>query len=86
MRAFLDAGRKVPEDISVIGFDDIQSAAFHNPGLSTVRQPLRRMGILAAQTLLERLANDSPESGKVVVQPELIIRGTTAAPAAGVSG
>lgn len=80
MRAFLDAGRKVPDDISVIGFDDIQSAAFHNPGLSTVRQPLRRMGILAAETLLERLANGSPEFGKVVVEPELIIRGTTAAP------
>ncbi len=77
MRAFLDAGSKIPEDVSVVGFDDIQSAAFHNPGLTTVRQPLREMGILAAKTLLERLSNGSPGPDVVTVKPELIVRGTT---------
>ncbi len=56
MRAFLDAGLRVPEDVSVVGFDDIQSAAYHNPTLTTVRQPLREMGEIAARLLLERIA------------------------------
>ncbi|HEV8630882.1 MAG TPA: LacI family DNA-binding transcriptional regulator [Thermoanaerobaculia bacterium] len=78
MRAFLDAGLRVPEDVSVVGFDDIQSAAYQNPTLTTVRQPLRRMGELAAQILLRRVANDeSVIDGFVTVEPELIIRGST---------
>src|SRR5260370_3572732 len=48
IRALREAGRRIPEDVSVVGFDDIQSAAFHNPGLTTVRQPLRQMGVIAA--------------------------------------
>src|SRR5262249_38400584 len=59
MRAFHEAGFKVPQDISVVGFDDIPAAAFHYPSLTTVRQPLHRMGELAVETLIERL-----ESGK----------------------
>jgi len=51
------AGLRVPEDVSVIGFDDIQSAAFQNPALTTVRQPLREMGVIAAETLLQRIAS-----------------------------
>jgi LacI family transcriptional regulator len=44
IRAIRDEGMRVPEDISVVGFDDIQSAAYQIPGLTTVRQPLRKMG------------------------------------------
>jgi LacI family transcriptional regulator, galactose operon repressor len=55
MRAFLDAGLRVPEDVSVMGFDDIQNAAFHNPSLTTVRQPLHEMGVIAGRILLQRL-------------------------------
>jgi LacI family transcriptional regulator len=78
IRAFLDAGVRVPEDVSVVGFDDIQSAAYHNPTLTTVRQSLRRMGEMAAETLLERLASPGPaEGGFVTVEPELIVRGST---------
>src|SRR5712672_1374874 len=47
-RALREAGRRIPEDVSVVGFDDIQSAAFQNPGLTTVREPLRQMGVVAA--------------------------------------
>jgi LacI family transcriptional regulator len=78
MKAFLDAGVRVPEDISVVGFDDIQSAAFHNPSLTTVRQPLEEMGILAARTLLERLGSSAPGPEEVTVQPELVVRESTA--------
>jgi len=80
IRALREAGRRVPEDVSVIGFDDIQSAAFQNPALTTIRQPLREMGALAAQTLLSRI-NASPGKTypKVIsVEPELVLRSSTA--------
>jgi LacI family transcriptional regulator len=80
IRALREAGRKVPEDVSVIGFDDIQSAAYQNPGLTTIRQPLREMGMTAAETLVRRITGrknaEYPKS--IVVEPELIVRGSTA--------
>lgn len=80
IQALREAGRRVPEDVSVVGFDDIQSAAFQNPALTTVRQPLREMGLLAAETLLRRIAAPGhiPYPKEIVVQPELIVRGSTA--------
>jgi LacI family transcriptional regulator len=79
IRALHERGLRVPEDVSVIGFDDIDSAAYQHPALTTVRQPLRAMGRMAAETVLERIAGNATNSGReVVVQPELIIRGTTA--------
>ncbi len=77
MRAFLDAGLRVPEDVSVVGFDDILSAAFHNPSLTTVRQPLRRMGETASEILLERLAGKNSHPDFVTVDPELVVRAST---------
>lgn len=80
IQALREAGRRVPEDVSVVGFDDIQSAAFQNPGLTTVRQPLREMGRIAAESLLRRI--NAPATAaypkEIVVEPELIVRGTTA--------
>jgi LacI family transcriptional regulator len=80
IQALRNAGKRVPEDVSVVGFDDIQSAAFQNPGLTTVRQPLRQMGVVAAETLLQRitapLQNNYPR--EIVVRPELIVRQSTA--------
>ncbi|MHB8755480.1 MAG: LacI family DNA-binding transcriptional regulator [Candidatus Acidiferrales bacterium] len=79
IRAIREAGRDVPTDVSVIGFDDIQSAAFQNPGLTTVRQPLRSMGEIAARTLLQRISKkDSRPARSITVEPELIIRESTA--------
>ena len=80
IRALREAGRRVPDDVSVVGFDDIQSAGFQNPGLTTVKQPLRRMGELAAETILKRVEqrNGAGYPRTVSVDPELIIRGTTA--------
>ncbi len=83
IRALREAGRRVPEDVSVVGFDDIQSAAYQNPALTTVRQPLREMGMLAAETLLRRIAAPAhaPYPKEIVVQPELVIRASaTTAP------
>ncbi len=78
MRAIQDAGLSVPGDISVIGFDDIVSAAFQRPSLTTVRQPLREMGREGAKILLDLIANPGKQyPAEVVMQPELLIREST---------
>jgi DNA-binding LacI/PurR family transcriptional regulator len=79
IRALRESGLRVPEDISVIGFDDVHAAAFHNPALTTIRQPLYQMGRLAAQHLLRRIAKGSqfPYPELVTVEPELVIRQST---------
>jgi len=78
IRAFQEAGLRVPQDISVFGFDDIQGAAYNTPSLTTVRQPLARMGAIAAQTLLERIEHSKDQPKEIAVQPELVIRESTA--------
>ncbi len=80
IRALREAGRQVPGDVSVVGFDDIQSAAFQNPGLTTVRQPLRQMGVIAAETLLGRInaPPKKPYPKSITVDPELMVRESTA--------
>jgi DNA-binding LacI/PurR family transcriptional regulator len=80
IRAFREAGMRVPEDVSVVGFDDIYEAAYHIPALTTIKQPLRRMGMLAAETLVKRISDPGTESPPFVqVEPELIVRESTAA-------
>lgn len=83
IRALHEFGLRVPEDVSVIGFDDIDSAAYQNPGLTTVRQPLRNMGTMAAEIVVSRLSAVNGENkvapSQVIVEPELILRGTTSA-------
>jgi LacI family transcriptional regulator len=65
-----------------VGFDDIQSAAYQNPGLTTVRQPLREMGRLAAEIVLQRIKRPEPglDHRQKTVEPELIVRETTCPP------
>src|SRR5262245_57244249 len=79
IRALRESGLRVPEDISVIGFDDVYAAAFQNPALTTIRQPLYQMGKLAAEHLLKRIAGKSefPYPQVVTVEPELVIRQST---------
>jgi DNA-binding LacI/PurR family transcriptional regulator len=80
IRALRDANLRVPEDVSVIGFDDIQMAGYHNPRLTTIRQPLHDMGETAARILLQRLQGFKDYPQEFAVPPELIIRETTAPP------
>jgi DNA-binding LacI/PurR family transcriptional regulator len=78
IRALKDVGLSVPGDVSVVGFDDIQSAAYSTPSLTTVRQPLAEMGTRGAQVLLERIANrDAPFAAEIVMAPELVVREST---------
>jgi LacI family transcriptional regulator len=86
MRAFFDAGKRVPRDISVVGFDDILSAGFHNPGLTTVRQPLHEMGETAVRILLDRLHEGTAYPDFVTVEPTLVVRESTGPVAARRSG
>ncbi|MBZ5666260.1 MAG: LacI family transcriptional regulator [Acidobacteriia bacterium] len=78
VRAFRDAGLRIPEDVSVVGFDDIQAAAYLTPRLTTVRQPLRQMGEMAAQQLLARISNGKAKAPQLIsLAPELIVREST---------
>jgi len=75
IRALKDAGLSVPGDVSVVGFDDIQSAAYSTPSLTTVRQPLAEMGQRGAQVLLERIGKNGAEHpSEIVMAPELVVR------------
>ncbi len=79
IRVLHEAGMQVPRDVSVVGFDDIASAQFHVPSLTTIRQPLKHMGKLAASILLDRIANpESPYAANVPVKPALMVRESTA--------
>ena len=77
MRAFQENGLRVPQDVSVIGFDDIPGAALQIPSLTTVRQPLNRMGQVAAQSLLERIEGKKEYPAEIAIEPELIVREST---------
>lgn len=80
VRALREAGLRVPEDVSVVGFDDVPSAAFQHPPLTTVRQPLQHMGALAVEHLMQHIAKREgpPRGGEIIVAPELVVRGSTA--------
>ena len=79
IRALTEAGLRVPEDVSVVGFDDIQSAAFYTPSLTTVRQPLNEMGKRGARILLERIAKpeNTDLAAEVLMEPEFVVREST---------
>jgi DNA-binding LacI/PurR family transcriptional regulator len=78
IRAFQTAGLRVPEDISVVGFDDIQFAGHTNPSLTTVRQPLQKMGEIAARTLLSRIEERGDWVPEIAIEPEFVVRDSTA--------
>jgi len=80
VRAFQEAGLRIPQDISVVGFDDIALASFCLPPLTTVRQPLLKMGRIAAQTVLDRIEDRAPFLPEIAIEPELVVRGSTATP------
>jgi len=75
--AIKEAGLRVPEDISVVGFDDIPGAAYANPGLTTVRQPLVRMGQIAAQTVVDEIEGRGEYVQEIAIEPEFVVREST---------
>jgi LacI family repressor for deo operon, udp, cdd, tsx, nupC, and nupG len=79
LRAFASAGVRVPEDVSVAGFDDIEYAGMASPALTTIRQPRRAIGQQGAAALLELLGGRSP-AARFRLETELIQRASTAPP------
>jgi DNA-binding LacI/PurR family transcriptional regulator len=79
MTALREAGHKVPEDVSVMGFDDIEFAGIAYPPLTTVRQPLQEMGATAAELLIRKLGSDESVQD-ICVRPELVVRSSTCRP------
>ncbi|SOD58889.1 transcriptional regulator, LacI family [Streptomyces zhaozhouensis] len=79
VRAVRQRGLTVPGDVSVIGFDDSQLIAFTDPPLTTVRQPVTAMASAAVHALLEEINGNPVQHTEFVFQPELVVRGSTAA-------
>ena len=77
--ALRGAGRRVPEAVSVVGFDDIPLAAFFDPPLTTVRLPAFELGQAVGRALLERIAQPTIPT-RTLLPTELIVRGSTAPP------
>lgn len=80
IRVAAERGLRVPQDLSVVGFDDIPEAASSRPGLTTVHQSLHEMGASAVRVLLDMLRGAEPEH--IRMPAELVVRGSTAPPSA----
>lgn len=82
--ALTRAGLRVPQDVSVTGFDDIPGAGFYNPPLTTVRQELEHQGAIAAESIAVVLSRSAPQKKAKAVHrtivPQLVVRGSTAQP------
>ncbi len=76
-QAVLDRGLRIPEDVAIIGFNDVPLASRLEPGLSTMRVPVREIGSVAAQALLNQLGDDDYRPCRLILQPELVVRAST---------
>jgi LacI family transcriptional regulator len=78
IRAIYESNLKIPDDIALVGYDDIEVAEYLYPPLTTVRQPTIQIGQMAARILIEKLESEiETESKQIVLKPELVIRNTT---------
>jgi LacI family transcriptional regulator len=78
VNAVQELGYKVPENLSVVGFDDVRLASFINPPLTTIAQPKYEMGHIATTMLLERIDNPDMSSRQRMLDTELVVRRSTA--------
>lgn len=83
LRACREAGADIPEQVSLVGFDDLPWADFTQPSITTVRQPTYEIGAAAARLLIERVEGLEGPAREIVFQPELVVRGSSVKRAAG---
>jgi LacI family transcriptional regulator len=83
IRAIQEEGLRIPQDVSVVGFDDIPWAAFNTPSLTTVRQPLKKMGQIAAETVIRMIEQHQKQKqeqeypSEIAIEPTLVVREST---------
>ena len=77
LRAAAEAGCSVPEDLAVVGYDDLELAHFTNPPLTTIAQPKKEIGAQAVNLLVDRMSHKSRPPSRLVLAPELIVRRST---------
>lgn len=77
MQTIKEAGLKVPDDYSIVGFDDIEISQYLNPALTTIRQQKEEMGIEAANMVLELINNQEEKVEPVIIDTELVLRDST---------
>lgn len=77
MTAVQEHGARIGEDIAVTGFDDIPSAEFTNPPLTTIRQPIYEIGQRLIEMLIQIIEGHTPEESQILLQPELVVRGSS---------
>jgi DNA-binding LacI/PurR family transcriptional regulator len=77
LRALHEQGRRVPEDVSVVGFDDIPEAAYFSPALTTVRQDFAEVGRRTFALLHEQITGVNPAPAPVIIPVELVVRAST---------
>jgi DNA-binding LacI/PurR family transcriptional regulator len=74
LQALRDAGRRVPDDVAVIGFDDFDISRYSDPPLTTVRQPIAEAGRVMARQMLRLIAGDTDVEPALILPTELIVR------------
>jgi DNA-binding LacI/PurR family transcriptional regulator len=72
--ALRELGRRIPDDVAVVGFDDVPLASCANPPLTTVRQPIRRLGREMVRSLLHRLSEPRGDPRPIILPTELVVR------------
>jgi LacI family transcriptional regulator len=77
MRALREAGKSVPDDVAIMGYDDMPFAAHSSPPLSSVRQPIYKTGMVAAETLIDMIAQPNSAPRRTIMPTELVIRASS---------
>ncbi|MFM9583583.1 LacI family DNA-binding transcriptional regulator [Streptomyces caniscabiei] len=80
LAALHEAGLRIPQDVAVVGFDDVELASYTYPALTTIRQPMREMGEAAARLLLDHVRRSPEAAPSRIIPTSLVIRGSTSEP------
>ena len=77
MKSYIENGKSIPKDLSVIGFDDIKFGQYTTPSLTTMKQDIIMKGRVSAEMIMEDLENNKRTNHSIVLKPELVVRGST---------